>query len=194
MRGTSSFHVSLLPKAPRPFSFFPFLLGAFSYLVALEASLAFSLMDSPSDRALLHVSISFSTNKSTSTPATCPAAFPRSSAALLAIGPVANDWLRGNRSGRLPSPHTSPISDATDATFLRGHIPGRLAGIGEIGCVKWIPLTLLLTQVPRVSNAWIRKVIGGHLYALMFGLMVRCCLLLITWVMYMHGEQKIENV
>jgi hypothetical protein len=39
-----------------------------------------------------------------STPATClPCpAFPRSSATPLAIGAVANDWLPGDRSGRLP--------------------------------------------------------------------------------------------
>jgi hypothetical protein len=51
--------------------------------------------------------------------------------------------------------------------FVRGHIPGRLAGIGEIG-FRWPPVVdsfnysgvKRLTQVPRISNARIRKVVG----------------------------------
>jgi hypothetical protein len=139
----------LLPKAPRPFFFFPLL--PFSLLVLDGHFLGPCTRPSPY-------------HNNPHLPAT-PAS-PRNSATPLAIGAVANDWLWRDRSGRLRSPHRFPISDATFFSRTCPRFDWR--GSGKSGSDLQ---TLLLgaqcgflrleslTQVPRVSNARMRKII-----------------------------------
>jgi hypothetical protein len=93
-------------------------------------------------------------------------ASPRNSATPLAIGAVANDWLWRDRSGRLRSPHRFPISDATFFSRTCPRFDWR--GSGKSGSDLQILLLGAqcgflrlegLTQVPRVSNARMRKVV-----------------------------------